>query len=537
MHELGPILESRGAAWRSDEPVTVALVNRNHTAVNRERRVDTTFYSRFPPLGLLNIAACIRSDADLIRREVDIRIFEEEDYETFEEFHQDVVEWLDRATGPTMIGATTYTHAVEDMERLLGLVDHSRHLVVVGGAHVTVQPFFENAHIVVRGEGRAPVRHILNEFGRTTFGETDDATGLFWADTAFVKAGRPKYDDSLTTLPSPCFEYDLVKERRETFRTHITRAVCERPQIYVCTQSCRARCTFCSTYLIHGKSKSRNVSLVEQDLRFLIEEHGHDGFEFWDDDLLQHAQLEELLAMLSRLGKKWYCFGRTETIDERQADDLAAAGCRKIFLGIESMRQDRLDYFNKKTTVEQNKKAVKALDAAGVGVIAAYILGAPDDTWESIVEDYLQYFSLPIEIVSMSILTPDPGTKEFSRARMRGGRFLDVLGGDDGRLIQPNIEKFGAAVPAGLPTVCESLTKIELNVIWRVLETHFLLRESIWEKLASHVPPALHSNLARYFASQYSRARVPLPDGIHPAVVELHKETLARKPVRSYARV
>ena len=49
-----------------------------------------------------------------------------------------------------------------------------------------------------------------------------------------------------------------------------------------------------------------------------------------------------------------------------------------------------------------------------------------------------------------SILTPDPGTKEFARARMRGGRFLDVLGGDDGRLIQPNIEKFGAAVPAGL---------------------------------------------------------------------------------------
>ena len=536
MYGLGAILDRRGDAWRSAAPVAVALVNRNHSTINRERRMDTTFFSRFPPLGLLNIAACIRADAALIRREVDIRVFEEEDYATFEEFHQALCDWLDAAPGPTLVGATTYTHAVEDMEHLLGMVDHARHLVVVGGAHVTVQPYFDNAHIVVRGEGRAPIRHILNHFAHETFGEAEDATGIFWAEAASPKAGRPQYDDSLTSLPSPCYEYGLVEDRREEFRTHITRAVCERPQIYVSTQSCRARCTFCSTYLIHGKSKSRGVSLVEQDLRYLIDQHGHDGFEFWDDDLLQHEQLDELLDMLSRLGKKWYCFGRTETIDERQAFALAEAGCRKIFLGIESMRQERLDYFNKRTTVAQNKRAVEALDAAGIGVIAAFILGAPDDTTESIVEDYHRYLEMPLEVISMSILTPDPGTKEFARARLRGGRFLEVLGGDNGRMLRPDIEKFGVAVPAGLPTVCESISKNELNVIWRVLETHFLLRESIWDKLSSRVPAGLRGTMSKYFYSQYARARLPLPEGTHPSVRELRRETMSRPSVKTYAR-
>src|SRR5260370_34097076 len=89
-----------------------------------------------------------------------------------------------------------------------------------------------------------------------------------------------------------------------------------RPQIYICTKSCQARCTFCSTYLIHGKAVARPVKLIREDLYYLIRELGHDSIEFHDDDLLQHPEFPELLALLRELGVPWFCYARVDNITE-----------------------------------------------------------------------------------------------------------------------------------------------------------------------------------------------------------------------------
>jgi radical SAM superfamily enzyme len=54
------------------------------------------------------------------------------------------------------------------------------------------------------------------------------------------------------------------------------------------------------------------------------------------------------------------------------------------------------DYFNKRTSPEANAAAVSACADSGIGVIAGFILGAPDDTVESMLEDLDAVLELPL---------------------------------------------------------------------------------------------------------------------------------------------
>jgi len=541
MYPLDEFVRENHDRWSSGKPIRFALVSRSYRSVDRERGVKKqVFGSRFPPLGLLNIGAILRADQALLRRLTEVRLFDEEDCEGVDDLFELINSWLEDWDGPTMIGATCYTATLPELSRFLTRFEASQHLLVVGGPHIAVQPNFETAHIAVRGEARLPIRHIVNTFATDLFFEQSSTDGIVYQrdEASSPVPARTSFDDSLETIPSPAFDYSLSSSALDTFVTHVERSVSLHPQIYVCTQSCRARCSFCSTYLIHGKSKSRPVDLIRQDLYELVHHYGHDGFEFWDDDLLQHKEIDELLKLLESLGKPWFCFGRSETIDEEVASKLARAGCKRIFLGIESMTQSRLDYFNKGTTVEQNRRAVLALDSFGIGAIAGFILGCPEDTVESMIATYEEYLALPLLAVSTSILSPDPGTREFVRAKRRGGDFLQLLSGPTLGCFKPNLELFGAGFPAGIPTLCRNVSKDELNMMTDVFEAHFIVREEIWEKFLLNLPSQHVGRLRAYFSYLLQRIEVKRRPSELPEVLDLQREVLSRpfaKMMRQYA--
>lgn len=483
MHPLDLIAGSERFPADPSAPTRAALLHRSFRVIDRERhRGRKTFASHFPPLGLLNLARSLRHEAGRGGPPApEMRLFDEEDFDNPAEQQRVIREWLEPASRRLVL-ATTYTNTIRELDDFLGGFDPTRTLIVAGGAHVTVSPDLENAHVLVRGEGGAGLRHLLRRLGTPEFGSGPEATGLCYVAAGRKVMGRPAFDRSLEVLPSPAFDYDLLTGGRgpgPAYATNITRMLGGRPQIYVCTQSCRARCSFCSTYLIHGKSKSRPVALIRQDLAHLVDDLGHDTIEFHDDDLLQHGEFDELLDLLRSVGVPWFCFARTETIDEAMAEALARAGCRRVFLGVESMSQDALDYFTKGTTVEQNRRAVEALAAAGIGAVAGFIVGAPHDTVESILETQDAYLSLPLSGLSCSILSPDPGTREFFRAQRRGGEILSVIGGAHNRELRPDVARFGGDEPAGLPTVCESVSKHELNLLVALIEAEFYFRPQV----------------------------------------------------------
>lgn len=501
------------------------------TQLGFKDRGRARFAPRYASLGLLNVARSLQVDFErgLLPSEPDIRYFDEDHYVDDDTLARAVTEWL-REGGGGFVLVGVYSLAAERTATFLSKFDPSEFCIVVGGAHPTVAPHIDYAHVVVRGEGGAAIRHIVNYVLEDVFGQGADAQGVCFEADGHVHISGPAFDRSIATIAPPAFAYELVEPTEGSAQPPQERwwkAVGRNPQIYICTQSCRARCTFCSTYMIHGRLVSRPVDLVEADLTYIVDEYGHDSIQFHDDDLLQHDQLDKLLEVLARTGTTWTCNARSEFITPNLARQLYAAGCRKVFLGVESLDQRSLDYYRKATTVEMNERAVESLDSAGIGVVCGFIIGAPHDTVESSLADIDRMLALPVYFLSASILTPDIGTVEFHRAKKRNPQ-LRLLGDEGTKLnIRPRPELFGEAPPYGLPTVCEALTKQELNELYDLACCEFFLRDSSVERIWRHTLPDRLEEVDQWY--RWTRERVVrLADSSTLEPVRERAERLAR---------
>jgi anaerobic magnesium-protoporphyrin IX monomethyl ester cyclase len=535
MYELGRVRDGGNFSQDLNAPSRLALIHRSFRTTSLRRGIQRQqFAAHFPALGLLNLAHSLRFDADNGKlRLPEIRYFDEETYADEDELAEAVMEWL--ATSPRrIIAASAYTMTVDYLEAFLSRFDPTSHLILVGGAHATLAPDIEHAHIAVRGEGGAALRHILTKLFTPEFGTGADAAGLCYLLDGQEVVQKQAFDRSLALLPSPGFAYDLLPQDGEegpVYATSFTRMLGLRPQIYICTQSCQARCTFCSTYLIHGKAVARPIALIRQDLSYIINELKYDSLEFHDDDLLQHPEFFELLKLLQELNVPWFCYARVDTITQEIAQRMADAHCKRVFLGVESMNQQNLDYYNKHTTVADNRRAVEALAQAGIGCNAGFLIGAPADTVESILQNLDAFLELPLFAVSCSVLEPNPGTVEFHRARKRGSEFLAAFGGQNKHRLVPHPEIYGLEAPMGFPTVCEAVSKAELNCLVRLIEGEFYFREPTWQWLIATRSPE-QVELVKSFYRFVSDALETLElHTIHDAIIE--RIALLRERIRT----
>jgi anaerobic magnesium-protoporphyrin IX monomethyl ester cyclase len=97
---------------------------------------------------------------------------------------------------------------------------------------------------------------------------------------------------------------------------------------------------------------------------------------------------------------------------------------------------------------------------------------------------------MPLLGINVSILSPDPGTLEFNRARKLNSEFQYVSQGRNGNLrLIPDTDRFGQSIPIGLPSVCNHVSKKDLNDLVRLIEGEFYLRTDIQSRLRSNLYP------------------------------------------------
>jgi hypothetical protein len=189
------------------------------------------------------------------------------------------------------------------------------------------------------------------------------------------------------------------------------------------------------------------------------------------------------------------------------------------------MNQETLDYFNKQTSVFQNRAAVDALFAAGIGVLAGLIIGAPHHTIGHILAELDEFLKMPLLGINVSILSPDPGTVEFSRARKLNSDFEYVAQGTNSNLrLMPDTNKFGKEVPVGLPSVCSNVSKRDLNDLVKLIEIEFYLRDDIENRLCLGLYPDQMLVIAEFLAYQQRQRRElwakMLAGSLHPLIAK-----------------
>ena len=117
----------------------------------------------------------------------------------------------------------------------------------------------------------------------------------------------------------------------------------------------------------------------------------------------------------------WGAQVRTDVVRDKELLELMqASGADFVALGLESVNQATLDGFEKSQTVGDIEHAIKVLHDYGVRSHGMFVLGADSDTPSSVRDTVTFALKNHIDTVMLNILTPLPGTQQFSDLDAQG---------------------------------------------------------------------------------------------------------------------
>lgn len=171
-----------------------------------------------------------------------------------------------------------------------------------------------------------------------------------------------------------------------------------------------------------------------------LKKDGYRSFSFIDDEFtLNSKRAIDISKGISKLGMEWSCLARADhLINEDLIAAMAEGGCQYVDIGIESFKQEILDYIGKELKVEDVFTAVDLLKKHHIEPELNILIGScPLETKETIEYTIKQAHKLDVDYVLFSICTPFPNTGFNKIAREKGWMIEDEY-----RAIDPIKESF-----------------------------------------------------------------------------------------------
>lgn len=195
-------------------------------------------------------------------------------------------------------------------------------------------------------------------------------------------------------------------------------------------RGCLRRCKFCLDGIpsknlplptIYGKKlRERSPANIVDEMERVVEAHGIEFLKFADPEVnTRPGRIKELAEELIRRDWSipWGGNFLVNPFDEKEAELLYKAGCREVWLGMESGSQTILKSIGKGTSVPTTRKAFKAAKEAGLMRRSYVLLGTPLETLETIRETEALIDEVRPDTVSFSILAPYPGTEYYDESK------------------------------------------------------------------------------------------------------------------------
>jgi radical SAM superfamily enzyme YgiQ (UPF0313 family) len=196
------------------------------------------------------------------------------------------------------------------------------------------------------------------------------------------------------------------------------------------TRGCPRNCSFCTAIRVSGqRMRLRPIDEVVDE----IQRRRIRRFFLTDDNfgLAFHTNpdyIEALLKALARLPLTGWT-AQAEMLVSAHPDllDLAyRAHLDKLFIGFESVNPDNHKELGGKSkgAVAQYRQAIHDIQSHGIGVAGLFVFGFDNDTPQTLAETWDFVRSSQLDSVSMTVLTPYPGTP-FRQQLINEGRLLD----------------------------------------------------------------------------------------------------------------
>jgi radical SAM superfamily enzyme YgiQ (UPF0313 family) len=309
------------------------------------------------------------------------------------------------------ISITTY-NAERGFEIARGL----RKPKVFGGYHASLMPeeCLEHGDYVIKGDGHSIIQLADYLQGK---GKTDP---IMIPNLVFQSNGRIIYNQEESRPIHLIPDFKLVKD----FHRLNLNALLRIPKIVMGSRGCHHKCSFCCIRTVYPDFVPMNKDLVVENIKMLIR-NGHFLAKFFprivwigDDNFFSDPKwAREVLQELAKIRRKDYVLAIQARVDIARNKEflelLARAGVTRIYLGIESLRQQSLNAFEKKITLEEIENAVEKIRSFGLDVYGLFVFG--DDAFQKgdgqRVAEFVERTGITGAIIQP--LIPFPGTDLF----------------------------------------------------------------------------------------------------------------------------
>jgi len=242
--------------------------------------------------------------------------------------------------------------------------------------------------------------------------DLDGVAGLAWRShgQAVVNRQRPRIAN-LDGLPAP--------DRRLLKNELYSMPFFGRPFTTIQTsRGCSFRCIYCTHF--EGKQFARrstdNVIRELKDIASLGIRH----VRFMDNNFTNPPEkAKELCRRIieERLDLSWACLTRADLVDMEMAALMKKAGCKTVFVGIESGSEETLKRYKKGYTLKAVRNGVRSLREAGLETIGWFIFGAPWEDDRHFNDGVRLAKDTGLDYAIASVLSYFPGTELFEQEK------------------------------------------------------------------------------------------------------------------------
>jgi len=283
-------------------------------------------------------------------------------------------------------------------------------IIVIGGYHVTAD--WENIlssedknyfDFLIDGEGEVP----FNELMKTLVHGKDFSTvpGIIYIkDEQIQKNHRPQL--------IPPEEIKIPKRGARIFNKgfHIMGKPAD---VIETSRGCVYDCNFCSIRNMYGKSfRKFSVVRIITDLED-ARRHGAKSIFIADDNItLDGKRYLNLCNEITKSGLNMTFAVQASVRGIKKtpglAEAMASSGTRIVFLGIENASDNALEFMHKSNQLNSSdtEEVVKELKKHNILVVGGFIFGHPEDTRETLIENFHYAKRIGVDIQLFNILTP-----------------------------------------------------------------------------------------------------------------------------------
>ena len=335
-------------------------------------------------------------------------------------------EMIKKAQDADIIGFTATSPMIKQAMSLASRLKEQSRIIIMGGTHASNQPEeilkSDAVDLVVRGEGEQVLASVVERLDTNREWKFLDGIS-FKNGKTFVHNKRPDLIKNLDLLPFPA--RNLFNQER--FLDIGYQRFGDRGAWILSSRGCPYDCCYCaSSEIWDHKWRARSPENIIEEINQVICRFGASRINFADDTFTVSRQRIEMFCQLMidrRIDIDWGCNVRVDTVDQFLLELMKSAGCKDIWIGVESGSPRVLRSIGREIAIDSVKRVFKWARDAGLKRRGYFMLGIPGETIEDIRMTENLAEELEPDSMAFTFFTPYPGCKAFQTEKKKGFRF------------------------------------------------------------------------------------------------------------------